>query len=178
MALPTPPDDSAQASLYRSYADGSTYKFEPGVVVVPRVGNTPRAIRVHQPYSKRVRKVRATKDRQPPVINAPATTDTVLSQEITYPLPVVTTGNPPVFQYTIDATYVTLETGQLTPIDSGIVGGRYPMTFPLLDQAAAAVGGFAATPLILEPPFSTGAWAWPFISLSHAFFARDPAASQ
>lgn len=184
MSLPTPPKDSKQAANYKDYRDDSVYKHEPGVIVVPRVGNTPLAIRVHQPYSKRIRKVRGVKSRTPPVINAPAATETVLAQEIAFPLPRATSGNPPVFEFAIEATYVTLETGETTPIDDGLVGGRYPMSFPLLSvgqQAAysqmafGAVGGGAAvaSPLFLTPPFSTGAYQWPWTDVSHAFFARD-----
>ncbi len=187
MALSTPPDDSLQAANYVNYQDGSVYQHEPGVVVIPRVGNTPRAIRVHQPYSRRVRKVTATKDRTPPVVNAPAAEDTVLAQTIAFPLPVATGGNPPLFRFTIDATYVTLETGTGTPVTDGLIGGTYPMAFPRLRQAQGqtvggggglggglgGIGGGAATPLVLTPSFSTGAYQWPFTDVSHAFFRRD-----
>lgn len=181
----TPLNDSVQASNYKQYENDNTYHYEPGVLVVPRIGNTPRAIQVHQPYSVRKQSFLAIKDRTPPVVPAPQTGAILLGQDVQVALPKLASANPPMYTFGISGNYSYLDTSPINPsLSGGYPGGSYPMAFPAMIQMAQqmnALGGvlggsiFAGTNQLFQlspETIQSGAYAWPFASISASFF--DP----
>ena len=180
-----PLNDSVQSSLYKQYENDNTYHYEPGVLVVPRIGNVPHAIQVHQPYSIRKQSFSAVKDRTPPIVPAPQTGGILLDQSVAVALPKLGCANPPMYQFGVSGNYSYLETSPVNPaITGGFPGGSYPMEFPAMIQMAqqmnalgSVFGGtiFAGTNQLFQlspQTIQSGAYAWPFASISASFF--DP----
>lgn len=194
--MSTPKDDSYQAQFYEGYSNDSTYSEEPGVLIVPRIGNTPRAIQVHQSYTMRTQDFAAKKKMNPPVIPAPDERMTKVGSAISVGLPKLSGSNPPTWNWSVAGRYQYLvDDGTPCSPSSGFFVGYYPFTFPAANTMQSSVGGVSETTLrnalgaigggvittdvviaSLDVPINTGTYFWPFTSILPASFF-DPTLS-
>lgn len=188
--FPTRRTDSVQAPLYKNYANNWQYN-QVGGYVVAAVGNGKvRALPVATGFTLAVQTASGVKNGSPPLMPAPRpdgtfivvdedageTIDcTFLNGSISNPLPTMVNQNPPQFQFAVASRFEYLLDG-LVGADTGLPGGTYPVDFPVMQAAQAAIPGARLNPAIdleVQPAvMAAGRYAWPFTTICASFF--DP----
>lgn len=176
---PTAPiNDSFQTAHYRDYHNDNTYVYNPGRLVIPCANGAPVVVQVHRAFSVRTQSWSAVKEVTPPVLPAPEdetasdANGTLIAQTVVVPMAQpLPGGSANRYRFAAAGTYQYIESKPTTPT-TGYPSGRAPYYGANPDAFGGVIGGVGTLPFILNVPFETGIYDWPFTAIGPQFF--DP----